>query len=72
MSELTKILSVHALRRVARARERQIQKALNDRAATGRPLPGQLDDVPDWARGVRVERAGLFQHAVVATENRGR
>jgi hypothetical protein len=27
--------------------------------------------VPGWARGVRVEKAGLFQWTVVATEQRG-
>lgn len=46
----TKVISVHAFRRVARKREREVQRLLE---------------------GVRVERAGLFQHAVIATENKG-
>lgn len=57
------IVSVHRFRRVARVRERVLQRRLN----TGwRP-----DDQP-WARGARVQSAGRKQHAVVLTEHRGR
>jgi hypothetical protein len=65
------ILSVHFLRRRARSRERYLQPLLELRANTGRALPPGAGDVPVWARGVRVEKAGLFQWAVVATEERG-
>lgn len=61
----TKVLSVHWFRRSARARERELQAELNGQLGTG------LDDLP-WARGVRVEKAGPFQWAVVATSDRGR
>lgn len=73
MSEATEILSVHAFRRVARERERELQGLL-DLSTDGSPASDiVLRDagVPGWARGVRVQRAGLFQHAVVATEHRG-
>lgn len=88
MTERTKVLSVHRLRRAARKRERQLQVALEMRAqlAGGARLripdvaapanvdPASVDIIPApaWARGVRVEKAGLFQWAVVATSRRGR
>lgn len=77
----TYIVSVHPFRRTARQRERQLQASLD--LAHSYPAPPTnpvvahtLDrlheaGIPAWARGVRVEKAGLFQWAVVATENRG-
>lgn len=59
----THIVSVHFLRRTARERERQIQRELN--------YHHRFPDLPDWAHGVRVEKAGPFQWAVVLTETRG-
>jgi hypothetical protein len=61
--EETKILSVHKLRRNARREERRLTNVINFK------LPN--DDLPYWAKGVRVEKAGPFQHAVVATSRRG-
>lgn len=76
-----RIVSVHKLRSAARKRERELQEALDVlggfemgmAAMTNGEARGLLLhwDVPDEARGVRVEHAGFFQHAVVATENRG-
>lgn len=63
------ILSVHVFRRQARKRERALQDFLRHGAAFGEPWP---DDLPKWARGVRVRKAGRFQWVVEATENRGR
>ena len=62
MTEKTEIVSVHRLRRVARMTERDIQACLD----AGSPPEGL-----EWARGVKVVRAGFFQHAVVATAHRG-
>jgi len=59
----TQIVSVHAFRRVARKEERRIQELLD----SGEAMP----DVPTWARGAKVQKAGTFQHAVVLTENKG-
>jgi hypothetical protein len=66
----TKVLSVHKLRFMARLRERRIQGILN---ATGydRDWDRRKLEVPGWARGVRVEKAGRFQWAVVATTRKG-
>lgn len=67
----TTVLSVHVLRRAARARERDVQEWLD----AGRPLrfhmPENWKQIPDWATGARVEKAGPFQWAVVATSERG-
>jgi len=62
----TQVLSVHKFRRAARAKERRIQPALEGMAAR-RISAG----IPSWASGVRVEKAGLFSWAVVATERPG-
>lgn len=67
MGERTKIVSTHFLRRSARKRERAIQEALRLREQVQNPM-----DLPLWARGVRVEKAGPLQWAVVLTERRGR
>lgn len=64
----TQILTVHKLRRAARAREREWQEALE---AEAHGKVGMLD-LPVWARGVRVRKAGAFQWLVEATEWRGR
>lgn len=70
------VVSVHKFRRAARAQERALQDALERYAAepTDWAARNVLTDakVPDWAHGVRVEHAGPFQHAVVATRQRGR
>lgn len=75
MSDRTKVLSTHFLRRAARRREREIEAALRSRHdEEGMLVEGEarlLRDVPDWARGVRVEKAGPLQWAVVATEHQG-
>lgn len=79
------ILSVHVFRRQARKRERQIQACLSGMYEGGISVPAGPDgetfrlpqvgapdvDLPLWTRGVRVEKAGPFQHAVVATHSRG-
>ena len=77
--ERTEIISVHKLRSMARGRENRLQRLINQafdpntpsavRAKAGRQLMN--DDVPDWAKGVRVRKAGNFQHVVEATEWRG-
>lgn len=72
----TKAVSVHHTRRAARRRERELQEFL-DLAWSERPgiAASKLlfdDGLPAWARGVRVERIGLLQFAVIATEHRGR
>lgn len=66
---MTKVLSVHKLRRRARAKERRLQAVLNRDPTAAQLLAAGL---PLWAEGVRVEKAGLFQWAVVATIHRGR
>lgn len=58
----TQILSVHKLRRNARKEERRLTNVINFK------LPS---DLPYWVKGVRVEKAGPFQHAVVATSRKG-
>lgn len=57
MTERHEILSVHKFRRSARREERIVQKLLSG----DYPVSG----------GVRVEKAGPFQWAVVLTENKG-
>lgn len=73
------IVSVHKFRRAARKREREIQHSL-DVVGTYDPNKTVVSlekaalheaNVPSWAKGVKVVRAGLFQHALVATRNRG-
>lgn len=71
----THIVSVHAFRRVARHQERELQRWLEfTRTAGDGHLEARLEarDLPAWVRGVRVEKAGRFQWAVVATEKVGR
>jgi hypothetical protein len=63
VTEPRRIHSVHFFRRNARREERRIQWLLD----AGIQQPG----FPSWARGVRVEHAGPFQHAIVLTPNRG-
>lgn len=63
------ILSVHVFRRQARKRERALQAALRHGGAFGEQWP---EGVPQWVRGVRVEKAGPLQWAVVGTHLRGR
>lgn len=67
----TSVVSVHVFRRVARREERHLQALLDDRNA-GPGRVSELEVVPSWARGVRVEKAGPFQWTVVATERPGR
>lgn len=65
----TQVLSVHTFRRTARHEERRLQAVL------GSPLmafSAQGIPVPQWASGVRVEKAGLFSWSVTATEWEGR
>lgn len=59
----TQVLSVHVLRRTARLKERKLQAQLD--------AGYQPDELPTWANGVRVEKAGQFQWAVVATSTAG-
>ena len=81
MPNRTHTLSVHRLRRTARGRERDLQAHLDalleSRVQTNGPTitlyaGGRPVEVPTWARGVRVEKTGLLQWTVVATEHRGR
>jgi hypothetical protein len=60
------IISVHKLRFMARRKERRLQKLLD----LGAPVHAE-EGLPYWARGVRVQKAGRFQWAVVATVTRG-
>jgi len=76
MTPPDRILFVSHLRRRARAVERELQAAIDeDRGGEGlSPANFRLLSsyrVPDWARGVRVERAGWLSWAVVATEEKG-
>ncbi len=64
----TKIISVHRLRRSARKVERDLQSALE---TSTQSTTGPLVGLPAWAKGVRVDRAGFFQYAVVATSWKG-
>lgn len=68
------IISVHKFRRVARSRERELQAQLDVAIEIGgKTLEQELRTygLPSWTRGVKVEKAGPFQHAVVATRERG-
>jgi hypothetical protein len=73
MTERAVILKVTPFRRRAREWEREAQQFL-----TGRRNPDAIE--PDilagllanpWVKGVRVQKAGLFSHAVVGTATRG-
>jgi hypothetical protein len=74
---LHRILYVTPFRRRARRIERALQEALDAlHRGPGKPTlqqQGMLDEyaMPHWAHGVRVDHAGPFQHAIVATEHRG-
>ena len=71
MAPPDEILMVTPFRRRARRVERALQAALD----AGRVEVLLADDTfviaPTWANGVRVQRAGRFQWAVVATFERG-
>lgn len=69
----TETVSVHRLRRSARRREHTIQKILDSYGSDPRPAIYTEDGllVPAWAHGVRVEKAGVLQFSLVATEHRG-
>ena len=64
----TEIISVHPFRRSARKHERDLQAVID--ATEG--YHHRDEAIPEWAKGVRVRKAGFFQWAVEATENRGR
>lgn len=73
----TQIISVHPLRFDARRKERRLQ-ALLDLVDTPSRTIRQKEfhelhqaGVPSWAHGVRVRKAGHFQHVVEATERKG-
>lgn len=77
----TQTVSVHRLRRTARRRERKLQAELDALLASPHQTNGSTITVyvdgkpvklPTWARGVRVEKAGLLQWTIVATEHVGR
>ncbi len=63
----TEAVSVHKFRRTARKRERVLQGALHYGYPSQLPSAG----LPEWAHGVRVEKAGRFCWVVIATEKRG-
>ena len=66
----TMVLSVHVLRRTARAQERQVQHELEEREGY-HVLFNDRDPIPGWVRGVRVERTGSVlppRWVVVLTE----
>lgn len=77
MGEIANI-SVHRSRRNARKLERELQEALD--IARGFTAEGNYQEarelldryeVPGWAYGARVDRAGFFQHQVQVTSWRG-
>lgn len=78
----TQTLSVHKFRRTAQDRERELTNVLVTAEAIVKDNPEpQVADairellksngIPEWARGVRVEKAGMFSYSVVATEHKG-
>jgi hypothetical protein len=74
MTAHTQILSVHVFRRNARKEERRLQEWLDrNRFSSDAQLATQMRDhgYPSWMHGVRVEKAGRFSFAVVATDTRG-
>lgn len=81
----TKVISIHTLRRAARKKERALTEGVESMVRLGvsvqlepdgtyrLPAYGApRDPIPGWAQGFRVEKAGRFSWAVVATERRGR
>lgn len=70
MTGRTHVISTHFTRRKARQVERLVQNSLD----MGEHEPNGMADpqIPLWAKGARVEKAGLLQWAVVATESKGR
>ena len=66
------VISMHFLRRRARKKEREWQRKL-EMATNAGMIEHELIELglPRWIRGVKVVSAGRFQHAVVATDNRG-
>lgn len=75
MSDKTHVIEGPFLTRAkARRREHVFQGSLDYWARTGdtfERLALEKKGVPPWARGVRVERAGLFQWVLVATSTPG-
>jgi hypothetical protein len=78
----TKTLSVHKFRRTAQDRERELTQVLDtaQEIVKNNPEPQvasaignmlEANGIPEWARGVRVEKAGMFSYSVVATEHKG-
>lgn len=70
----SEIVSVHKFRWAARRKERELQAQLDVAVEIGgATLRRELEEagLPLWTRGVRVEKAGPFQHAVVCTRGRG-
>lgn len=67
----TQVLSVHKFRRTARRKERAITADLERSAHTPIWTTALLAELPNWASGVRVEKAGVFSWCVVATERPG-
>lgn len=72
------VISKHLSRRKAREQEGRIQTLLNNLATASPARHGSIRkslsayDVPEWARGVKVQRRRWgFQWQVVATEERG-
>lgn len=65
------IVSVHAFRRRARLEERRLTEWLDDLEPGTRHTALLLARMPSDTQGFRVQKAGPFQHAVVATKNRG-
>lgn len=73
MTGRTKVLSAHKFRRVARREERRLTESLAEAVQHYRGYEWPAEHgAPSWAHGFRVEKAGLFQWAVVATEHAGR
>lgn len=67
----TEILATTPFRRRARKMERELQDWL-DNGQGVKPPPSWIGyAVPSWAEGARVEKAGRFSWAVVATSTRG-
>ena len=67
-----RIVSVHKFRRTARKRERELQAQIEEFQRLGYLEKFLFDNaLPNWTRGVKVEKAGWFQWTVVATPNRG-
>jgi len=78
----TMTISVHHFRRTAQREERRLTKVLvsaqeiidknpEPQVAIGIRDLLAANDIPQWARGVRVEKAGMLSYSVVATEHKG-